>query len=86
MNGILSSFGTILPGGDISELWIRQQIEATIGDCCVKYEIKKITKWQVNNLVAKQYRKGRIFSGRRRRSSSFARKRTWKQHFDPRLL
>jgi 2,4-dichlorophenol 6-monooxygenase len=48
-------------GGDISELWIRQQIEAAIGDCSVKYEIKKITKWQVNNLVAKQYRKGRIF-------------------------
>jgi 2,4-dichlorophenol 6-monooxygenase len=48
-------------GGDISELWIRQQIEAAIGDCSVKYEIKKITKWQVNNLVAKQYRKSRIF-------------------------
>ena len=48
-------------GGDVSELWIRQQIEAAIGDSSVKYEIKKVTKWQVNNLVAKQYRKGRIF-------------------------
>ena len=48
-------------GGDVSELWIRQQIEAAIGDSSVKYKIKKVTKWQVNNLVAKQYRKGRIF-------------------------
>ncbi|MEA3180092.1 MAG: 2,4-dichlorophenol 6-monooxygenase [Gammaproteobacteria bacterium] len=47
--------------GDVSELWIRQQIEAAIGDCSVKYEIKKVTKWQVNHLVAKQYRKGRVF-------------------------
>jgi 2,4-dichlorophenol 6-monooxygenase len=46
--------------GDISEQWIRQKLDEAIGDRSIPYEIKKITKWPANNLVAKQYRKGRL--------------------------
>ena len=47
--------------GDASEETLTKHIAEAIGDPSIKFEIKKITRWQVNHMVASRYRKGRLF-------------------------
>lgn len=47
--------------GDASEESLRKHISEAIGDPSIEFEIKKITRWQVNHMVASRYRKGRLF-------------------------
>jgi 2,4-dichlorophenol 6-monooxygenase len=47
--------------GDASEEMLKEHIQDAIGDPSVPFEIKKITRWEVNHMVAARYRKGRIF-------------------------
>jgi 2,4-dichlorophenol 6-monooxygenase len=47
--------------GDASEAVLRKHISEAIGDPSIDFEIKKITRWQVNHMVASRYRKGRLF-------------------------
>jgi 2,4-dichlorophenol 6-monooxygenase len=47
--------------GDASESVLRKHISDAIGDPSIPFEIKKITRWQVNHMVAARYRKGRVF-------------------------
>jgi 2,4-dichlorophenol 6-monooxygenase len=47
--------------GEASEDVLRQHISAAIGDPSIEFEIKKITRWQVNHMVAANYRQGRVF-------------------------
>lgn len=46
---------------DFSEESLRRLIAESIGDDSVEFKIKKVSRWQINHLFAKQYRKGRIF-------------------------
>jgi 2,4-dichlorophenol 6-monooxygenase len=47
--------------GEASEDVLRKHISDAIGDPSIKFEIKKITRWQVNHMVAANYRQGRVF-------------------------
>ena len=47
--------------GEASEEILRRHISDAIGDPSIKFEIKKITRWQVNHMVAANYRQGRVF-------------------------
>lgn len=47
--------------GDISEEAVLKRVRQAIGDPSVDVRIKKISTWQINRIVAKQYRKGRLF-------------------------
>ena len=47
--------------GDASEESLRKHISEAISDPSIEFEIKKITRWQVNHMVASRYRKGRLF-------------------------
>jgi 2,4-dichlorophenol 6-monooxygenase len=47
--------------GDASEAVLRKHISEAIGDPSIDFEIKKITRWQVNHMVASRYRKGQLF-------------------------
>jgi 2,4-dichlorophenol 6-monooxygenase len=47
--------------GEASEDVLRQHISDAIGDPSIEFEIKKITRWQVNHMVAANYRQGRVF-------------------------
>jgi 2,4-dichlorophenol 6-monooxygenase len=40
---------------------LKGYIREAIGDPEVQFKIKKITRWQVNHVVAKKYRIGRVF-------------------------
>jgi 2,4-dichlorophenol 6-monooxygenase len=46
---------------DASEEVLKRHIRDAIGDPTVEFEIRKITRWQVNHMVAAYYRKGRVF-------------------------
>jgi 2,4-dichlorophenol 6-monooxygenase len=46
---------------DMSEQAMLQRIERIIGDPAVRISIKAINEWQVNYLIAREYRKGRVF-------------------------
>jgi 2,4-dichlorophenol 6-monooxygenase len=46
---------------DRSEEAVLAKVRAAIGDPEVEVEIKKISPWQINNVVAEQYRRGRLF-------------------------
>lgn len=50
-----------LDASEISEASIMPRVRAAIGDPSVKIRIKKISEWQVNHVVAKSYRRGRLF-------------------------
>ncbi|MDN4984311.1 FAD-dependent monooxygenase [Bradyrhizobium sp. WYCCWR 13022] len=47
--------------GDASEEGIRTHIAAAIGDPNIEFKIKKISRWQVNQMVASRYRIKRAF-------------------------
>ncbi len=52
------------PGGapsDLSEESVLPRVRAAIGDPDVAIKIKKISEWQVNHVVAEQYRDRRLF-------------------------
>ena len=46
---------------DRSEAAVLAKVRAAIGDPDVDVRIKKISSWQINNVVAEQYRQGRLF-------------------------
>lgn len=46
--------------GEADEATLRHHIEEAIGDASVEFTIKKISRWQVNHVVARQYRSGRV--------------------------
>lgn len=46
---------------DISEEAMLARVHATIGDPSVKVRIKDISQWQMNHVLATEYRKGRVF-------------------------
>ena len=46
---------------ELSEEAVLPQVRAAIGDPDVDVRIKKISPWQINNVVAEQYRRGRLF-------------------------
>jgi 2,4-dichlorophenol 6-monooxygenase len=47
--------------GSIDEETLQGYIREAIGDPAVPFKIKKISPWQVNHVVAKSYRRGRVF-------------------------
>jgi 2,4-dichlorophenol 6-monooxygenase len=47
--------------GSTDESVLEGYIREAIGDPSVEFKIKKITRWQVNHVVAKKYRIGRVF-------------------------
>ena len=47
--------------GSTDEEVLQGYIREAIGDPTVPFEIKKISSWQVNHVVAKNYRRGRVF-------------------------
>ena len=47
--------------GEMSEETLRRHIAKAIGDASVAFTIKKIAHWQINHVVAKTYRSGRVF-------------------------
>src|SRR5246127_553586 len=47
--------------GSTDETVLQGYIREAIGDPAVPFKIKKITRWQVNHVVAKKYRIGRVF-------------------------
>ena len=47
--------------GSTDEADLRRYISEAIGDPEVEFKIKKISRWQVNHVVASNYRVGRIF-------------------------
>ena len=47
--------------GSTDEADLRRYISEAIGDPEVEFKIKKISRWQVNHVVASNYRAGRIF-------------------------
>lgn len=46
---------------DLSEEALLPRIHATIGDPEVEVNIKAVSQWQINHVVATEYRKGRVF-------------------------
>jgi 2,4-dichlorophenol 6-monooxygenase len=46
---------------DVSEEALVQRAQATIGDPAVKVRIKSVGTWQINHVVATEYRRGRVF-------------------------
>lgn len=48
------------PGASDEET-LQRYIRETIGDPTVPFKIKKISPWQVNHVVTKSYRRGRVF-------------------------
>ncbi|MCW8378719.1 FAD-dependent oxidoreductase [Streptomyces justiciae] len=46
---------------DTSDEAVADLIRAGIGDSSVEFKIKDIGKWDINHVVAEQYRKGRVF-------------------------
>ena len=46
---------------DRSEATVLAKVRAAIGDPDVDVRIKKISSWQIHNVVAEQYRRGRLF-------------------------
>ncbi|NMO05047.1 2,4-dichlorophenol 6-monooxygenase [Gordonia sp. TBRC 11910] len=48
---------------DVSEEAMLARARKTIGDDDVEITIKNISQWQINHVVAKEYRKGRVFIG-----------------------
>lgn len=50
-----------LDNGPLTEEAVLAQARLTIGDPDVRIRIKDISTWQVNNVVATEYRKGRVF-------------------------
>lgn len=46
---------------DISEEALVQRAQATIGDPSVQVRVKSVGKWQINHVVAAEYRRGRVF-------------------------
>jgi len=46
---------------DISEQALVERARATIGDAGVDVRIKSVGKWQINHVVATEYRRGRVF-------------------------
>ena len=47
--------------GSTDEEVLQGYIREAIGDSTVPFKIKKISSWQVNHVVAKNYRRGRVF-------------------------
>jgi len=47
--------------GSTDEEFLKGYIREAIGDPTVPFRIKKISPWQVNHVVAKGYRRGRVF-------------------------
>ena len=47
--------------GSTDEEVMRGYIREAIGDSKVEFKIKKVTRWQVNHVVASTYRRGRVF-------------------------
>jgi 2,4-dichlorophenol 6-monooxygenase len=47
--------------GSTDEEVLKGYIREAIGDPTVQFRIKKISPWQVNHVVAKSYRRGRVF-------------------------
>jgi 2,4-dichlorophenol 6-monooxygenase len=47
--------------GSTDEEVLHGYIREAIGDPTVPFKIKKISRWQVNHVVAKNYRRGRVF-------------------------
>jgi len=50
-----------LDASDLSEASVMERVRAAIGDPSVDVRIRKITEWQFNHVVAKHYRRGRLF-------------------------
>jgi 2,4-dichlorophenol 6-monooxygenase len=50
-----------LAAADRSEAAVLAKVRTAIGDPDVDVRIKKISSWQINNVVAEQYRQGRLF-------------------------
>ncbi|MEU6578770.1 FAD-dependent monooxygenase [Streptomyces sp. NPDC046805] len=46
---------------DLSEEAMLARVRATIGDPSVEVRIKDISQWQMNHVIATEYRKGRVF-------------------------
>jgi len=46
---------------DVSEEAMLRRVQAVIGDPDVEVTIKDISQWQINHLIALQYRKGQVF-------------------------
>lgn len=46
---------------DLSEEAVAQRAHTTIGDPDIEVRVKAVSKWQINHVVAEQYRKGRVF-------------------------
>lgn len=46
---------------DVSEKAVLELIRQSIGDPSIEVKIKHISPWQINHVVAAQYRKGRVF-------------------------
>ncbi|WP_329025253.1 FAD-dependent monooxygenase [Streptomyces sp. NBC_00690] len=46
---------------DLSEEAMLARVHATIGDPSVEVRIKDISQWQMNHVLAREYRKGRVF-------------------------
>jgi len=47
--------------GSTDEELLNGYVREAIGDPTVPFKIKKISRWQVNHVVAKNYRRGRVF-------------------------
>jgi 2,4-dichlorophenol 6-monooxygenase len=50
-----------LDATDLSEESVMPRVRAAIGDPSVNVRIKKISEWQINQVVAARYRRGRLF-------------------------
>ncbi|MEU0600002.1 FAD-dependent monooxygenase [Streptomyces sp. NPDC006393] len=46
---------------DLSEEAMLARVHATIGDPSVEVRIKDVSQWQMNHVIATEYRKGRVF-------------------------
>jgi 2,4-dichlorophenol 6-monooxygenase len=54
----------IRPGlapNELDESGVIESVRAAIGDDAVDFEIKKVSPWQFNHVVASRYRRGRLF-------------------------